>query len=217
MGISKENLPKVFEKFKQVGDTLTDKPKGTGLGLPICKQIVEHYGGKIWAESTEGEGSTFYFTAPVYKEQPNSAHIKDFIEQLKNSAPPALNFDSSSKHILIVDDDASIRRLLKQELEYSGYTTDEAPDGLEALDKIKHKKYDLIILDVMMPGLSGFDVARVLKNSPDTMNIPIIILSVVEDKETGFKIGVEKYLIKGVEYPQLLNEVEGLLNKGGSK
>ena len=211
MGISKDNLNKVFEKFKQVGDTLTDKPKGTGLGLPICKQIVEHYGGKIWAESKEGEGSTFYFTAPRYTEKVGAAHIKDFITQLKNSAPPVLNYGSVSKNILIVDDDEAIRGLLKQELEYSGYVTEEAADGLEALEKIKHRKYDLIILDVMMPGLSGFDVARVLKNSPDTIGIPIIILSVVEDKQAGFKIGVERYLIKGVEYPQLLGEVDGLL------
>ena len=84
-----------------------------------------------------------------------AAHVKDFIEQLKNSAPPALNYGGASKNILIVDDDASIRRLLKQELEYSGYITDEAAEGLDALNKIKHKKYDLIILDVMMPGLSG--------------------------------------------------------------
>ncbi len=217
MGISKDNLNKVFEKFKQVGDTLTDKPKGTGLGLPICKQIVEHYGGKIWAESKEGEGSTFYFTAPRYAEKVGAAHIKDFITQLKNSTPPVLNYDSVSKNILIVDDDEAIRGLLKQELEYSGYVTEEAADGLEALNKIKRKKYDLIILDVMMPGLSGFDVARVLKNNPDTIGIPIIILSVVEDKQAGFKIGVERYLIKGVEYPQLLNEVNGILNKSGSK
>ena len=211
MGISKDNLNKVFEKFKQVGDTLTDKPKGTGLGLPICKQIVEHYRGKIWAESKEGEGSTFYFTAPRYAEKVGAAHIKDFITQLKNSTPPVLNYDSVSKNILIVDDDEAIRGLLKQELEYSGYVTEEAADGLEALNKIKRKKYDLIILDVMMPGLSGFDVARVLKNNPDTIGIPIIILSVVEDKQAGFKIGVERYLIKGVEYPQLLDEVDGLL------
>ncbi|RZD14803.1 MAG: response regulator [Candidatus Acidulodesulfobacterium ferriphilum] len=211
IGISKENLNKVFEKFKQVGDTLTDKPEGTGLGLPICRQIVEHYGGKIWAESMEGKGSTFYFTAPRYLGKTGTARIKDFIEQLKNSAPPALIYSGVSKNILIVDDDGSIRRLLRQELEYAGYITDEAAEGLEALNKIKHKKYDLIILDVMMPGLNGFDVARILKNSPDTMDIPIIILSVVEDKETGFKIGVERYLIKGAEYPQLLNEVNGLL------
>ena len=201
MGISKENLTKIFEKFKQVGDTLTDKPKGTGLGLPICKQIVEHYGGKIWAESKKGEGSTFYFTAPRYAEKVGAAHIKDFITQLKNSAPPVLNYGSVSKNILIVDDDESIRRLLKQELEYAGYIAEEAPERLEALNKIKRKKYDLIILDVMMPGLSGFDVAKVLKTSPDTMDIPIIILSAAEDKQAGFKIGVERHLVKGVEYP----------------
>ena len=213
IGISKENLNKVFEKFKQVGDTLTDKPKGTGLGLPICKQIVGHYGGKIWTESKEGKGSTFYFTAPRYNEKAGLVHVKDFVEQLKNSEPPVLIYDGVSKNILIVDDDDAIRKLLKQELEYAGYTAEEAIDGIKALEKIKSKKYDLIILDVMMPGLSGFDVARVLKNNPDTMNIPVMILSVVEDKDTGFKIGVDKYLVKGSEYSHLLNEVDGLLNK----
>ncbi|MBF0505805.1 MAG: PAS domain S-box protein [Nitrospirae bacterium] len=68
IGISEEDQPKVFEKFKQVGDTLTDKPKGTGLGLPISKHIVEHHGGRIWVESESGKGSTFYFTVPVLRE-----------------------------------------------------------------------------------------------------------------------------------------------------
>ena len=212
IGISKDNLNKVCEKFKQVGDTLTDKPKGTGLGLSICKQIVEHYGGKIWAESKEGKGSTFYFTAPRYAEKVGAAHIKDFITQLKNSPSPKLNKGNSYKNILIVDDDGAIRGLLKQELEYAGYIAEEAAEGLEALNKIKRKKYDLIILDVMMPGLNGFDVAKVLKNNPDTIDIPIIILSVVEDKQAGFKIGVDRYLVKGVEYRKLLDEVDGLLN-----
>ena len=65
IGIAPADQPKVFEKFKQVGDTLTDKPKGTGLGLPICKEIVEYHGGQIWVESTPGQGSTFSFTLPI--------------------------------------------------------------------------------------------------------------------------------------------------------
>ncbi|MHB1546291.1 MAG: ATP-binding protein [bacterium] len=212
IGISKDNLGKVFEKFKQVGDTLTDKPKGTGLGLPICRQIVEHYGGKIWAESKEGEGSTFYFTAPRYKEKAQTIRTKDFMARLKNTLGSELNKENSYKNILIVDDDEAIRGLLKQELEYAGYVTEEAADGLEALEKIKNRKYALVVLDVMMPGLSGFDVAKVLKNSPETMDIPIIILSVVEDKETGFKIGIDRYLVKGAEYGKLIGEVDGLLH-----
>ncbi len=69
IGISPEDLPKVFDKFKQVGDTLTDKPKGTGLGLSICKEIVEYHGGHIWAESSPGQGSSFYYTLPIYQPQ----------------------------------------------------------------------------------------------------------------------------------------------------
>ena len=65
IGIAPDDQPKVFEKFKQVGDTLTDKPKGTGLGLPICKEIVEYHGGRIWVESEPGRGSTFSFTLPI--------------------------------------------------------------------------------------------------------------------------------------------------------
>ncbi|MHB1601887.1 MAG: ATP-binding protein [bacterium] len=217
IGISKDNLGKVFEKFKQVGDTLTDKPKGTGLGLPICRQIVEHYGGKIWAESKEGEGSTFYFTAPRYKEKAQTIRTKDFMARLKNTLGSELNKENSYKNILIVDDDEAIRGLLKQELEYAGYVTEEAADGLEALEKIKNRKYALVVLDVMMPGLSGFDVAKVLKNSPETMDIPIIILSVVEDKETGFKIGIDRYLVKGAEYGKLIGEVDGLLHGSNVK
>ena len=65
MGIAPADQPKVFERFKQVGDTLTDKPKGTGLGLPICREIVEHHGGRVWVESELGKGSTFSFSLPV--------------------------------------------------------------------------------------------------------------------------------------------------------
>jgi PAS domain S-box-containing protein len=225
IGISKENSLKVFEKFKQVGDTLTDKPKGTGLGLPICKQIIEHYGGKIWVESEEGKGSVFCFTVPYDKNahtdnktnRVSKIDLESFIGKLNDSAWLASEDGQAEKNILIVDDDPGIRELLKQELEYAGYVTDQAVDGIEALSKVKQKKYNLIILDVMMPGLSGFDLSAVLKSDPDTMNIPIMILSMIEDRKRGSEVGVDKYLMKGIDSQNLLNEVELLISQGGSR
>jgi len=225
IGISKENADKVFEKFKQVGDTLTDKPQGTGLGLPICKQIIEHYGGKIWVDSFEGKGSTFCFTFPYSNKEyydnkisgVNKIDIQSFIGKLNNSAWQLTESSQPEKNILIVDDDPGIRELLKQELENAGYITDQAVDGIEALNKIKRKKYNLVILDVMMPGLNGFDLSAVLKSNPDTMNIPIMILSMMEDRKRGFEVGADKYLTKGIDSQNLLKEVGQLISIGSSK
>jgi PAS domain S-box-containing protein len=225
IGISKENLDKVFDKFKQVCDTLTDKPQGTGLGLPICKQIIEHYGGKIWVESEPGKGSTFYFTIP--EEQGarsdadnsgiNKIDIESFIEKFNRLPQTEQEKNVRSKNILIVDDDQAIREFLKQELENAGYYTDQAAEGMEALNKIKQKKYSLVILDVMMPGLSGFDLSAVLKSDPYTMDIPIMIMSIMEDKKRGYQAGADKYLIKGIDTEKLLSEVNALIAMGAIK
>lgn len=225
IGISKENADKVFEKFKQVGDTLTDKPQGTGLGLPICKQIIGHYGGKIWVDSEEGKGSTFCFTVPYSSKEYSDNKIdgvskidlKSFIGKLNENVWSASEAVQTEKNILIVDDDPGIRELLKQELENAGYITDQAVDGIEALSKVKQKKYNLIILDVMMPGLSGFDLSAVLKSNPDTMSIPIMILSMMEDRKRGTEVGVDKYLTKGIDSQNLLKEVGQLISMGSSK
>ena len=93
----------------------------------------------------------------------------------------------------------------------------EAANGKAALDLVRVKKPDLIILDVMMPEMNGFDVAAVLKNDPETMDIPIIILSIVQDKERGFRIGVDRYLTKPIQTDQLFNEIGSLLEQGVSK
>ncbi|MCG8603988.1 GAF domain-containing protein, partial [bacterium] len=206
-GISKEDQPKVFEKFKQVGDTLTDKPKGTGLGLPICKEIVEHHGGRIWVQSKLGKGSTFSFAIPVeIKEQveaQSTTHPIDFdslVKQLKDRvASAALENRDHEQTILVVDDEAHIRNLLKQELGETGYRVKEAKNGKQAVELIRKDPPDLVILDIMMPEMNGFDVAAVLKNDPKTMHIPIIILSIVQDKERGYRLGVDRYLTKPID------------------
>jgi PAS domain S-box-containing protein len=220
IGIAPEDQPKVFEKFRQVGDTLTDKPKGTGLGLPICKQIVEHHGGRIWVESEPGKGSTFSFLIPNYVTDHKASaklNLDALVKQLKEhviTTNPVLN--EKRKTILVVDDDANIRELLRQQLENEGYNVREAKDGMDAIHQIKTVHPDLILLDVMMPQINGFDVAAVLKNDPETADIPIIILSIIENKERGYHIGIDRYLTKPINTEQLLGEIGSLLSQGTS-
>ncbi len=221
IGIAADDFGAVFEQFKQVGgDTLTDKPKGTGLGLPICKEIVEHHGGRIWLESEVGKGSTFSFALPVTKEAAlaEPVNLDKLVKQLKEQmAQSAFNLPGKNATILIVDDEDSIRSLLKQELGEAGYIIEEAANGKQALEAVRKNKPDLIILDVMMPEMNGFDVAAVLKNDPHTMDIPIIVLSIVQDKLRGFRIGVDRYLTKPIDTVQLFSEVGTLLEQGKSK
>ena len=220
IGIAAEDRHKIFERFRQAGDTLTDKPKGTGLGLPICREIIEHHGGIIWMKSEFGVGSSFFFSIPAMGEgvsnQPIQLDriIKSLKKQIKHTA---LNDIEKVPMILVVDDDTPIRSLLRQELTEAGYQVEEAANGKAALDMVRQIKPDLIILDVMMPEINGFDVAAVLKNDPATMSIPIIILSIVQDKERGFRIGVDRYLTKPINTEQLFHEVEELLEQGISR
>ncbi len=110
-----------------------------------------------------------------------------------------------------------IRSLLQQELTEAGYRVRLAEDGRKALSLIREETPGLVILDVMMPEMNGFDVAAVLKNDPATMDIPIIILSILEDKERGFRLGVDRYLTKPIDTASLFHEVDALLDQGKSK
>lgn len=234
IGIAQADQPKVFEKFKQVGDTLIDKPTGTGLGLPISKEIVEHHGGTMWVESELGKGSTFFFSLPLSSvplptqstspsedgstaealpvvDPDGVAHFETLLQRLRQHMDSPGKKSDRPKTVLVVDDDANIRRLLRCNLEPEGYQIEEAMNGVEAISQIKKVQPDLIILDVIMPDLSGFDVAAVLKNDPQTHHIPIMILSSFEDRERGLQLGIDCYLTKPIDTDALMREVEKLV------
>ncbi len=210
-GISEADQPKVFEKFKQVGDTLTDKPTGTGLGLPICKQIVEHHGGRIWVESRLEQGSTFSFSLPILLEttllQRRSGKVL-FLEHARQKA--VLEESEGPKSILVVDDEAAIRKLLRQELEPEGYRVLEAKNGAEAIEMAWKEPPFAIVLDVLMPEMNGFEVASVLKSDPLTMDVPIVILSLLEGREMGYHFGIDCYLPKPIDTRKLLRKITDL-------
>ncbi len=220
IGIAPKDHDAVFEQFKQVGDTLTDKPKGTGLGLPICKEIVEYHGGRIWLDSQLGKGSSFSFSLPTIAagSAAKPLHLEDLVRQLKvQVANSQSSLGTQPRRVLVVDDDDSIRSLLNQELTDAGYFVEEARNGKDAIGMIRENRPDLVILDIMMPEMNGFDVAAVLKNDPLTMDIPIIVLSIVQDKVRGFRIGVDRYLTKPIDTTLLFSEIGTLLDQGKSK
>ena len=146
VGIAPADQPKVFERFKQVGDTLTDKPKGTGLGLPICREIVEHHGGRVWVESEPGKGSTFSFSLPLADgAQPSlpldlAASVRQLRDQVMVTTPRTAE---RQPRILVVDDEANIRELLTQEFTEAGYAVDAAANGREAIAEVAARAPDL--------------------------------------------------------------------------
>ncbi len=217
MGIAAESLPKLFQRFQQIGDTLRDKPKGTGLGLAICREIITHYGGVIWAESELGVGSTFHFTLPLVRTPLEQQPMPVNPVAAGSGGLPALPMMIGAQRLLVVDDEDHIRSLLAQELAQAGYQILEARNGAEALALARREHPALVVLDVMMPDISGFDVTRILKADPATAEIPILILSIIEDRQRGLSLGANAYLTKPVETEQLLETIAGLLKDGESR
>ena len=210
IGMDERDLEKIFLKFKQVGDIPSDVHRGTGLGLPICKEIVGHYDGSIWCESTLGEGSVFTFTLPVY--------LGDALgEPLAGDDGSAATASTRQKTILVVDDEVNVRRLLNHEFTNRGYLVLEAANGGEAIDLAREHLPDLITMDVLMPVLDGYDAIKLIKGDPATKDIPILILSIVENQNLGIEFGANQFISKPFSAEEMLESVSRLLNGPAKK
>ncbi|MCP4603757.1 MAG: response regulator [Proteobacteria bacterium] len=225
IGIPKEKIDRVFESFEQAEGSTARVYGGTGLGLAVTKQLVELHDGEIWAESTEGQGSTFFFTLPISgekasmlkaEEQPVSkVHVlepiitnpMDLISKIEDVAPAEGNFN-----ILIVDDDPVNLQVLENHLSLQNYNITQALNGQEALNLIEgEQRFDLILLDIMMPKMSGYEVTEMLRESHAAHELPIIFLSAknqVVDLITGFTAGGNDYLTKPISKAELLSRVK---------
>jgi hypothetical protein len=202
-GIAPAEQETVFDRFAQVGDTLTDKPQGTGLGLPICAQIVAAHGSRITLSSAVGVGSRFGFVLG-----------EALVAEVPRFTEPVVDDELSSfrpgDDVLVVDDDPHLRELLRQQLTDRGFSVRLAPNGYEAVAMVRERPPAVLVLDVMMPVISGFDVAAILKNDPRTSALPILILSIVRDEEQGYRVGVDRYLTKPTDADALADAVRGL-------
>jgi signal transduction histidine kinase/DNA-binding response OmpR family regulator len=223
-GIDKDDIKEVFDKFKQLSDdTLTNKPRGTGLGLPICKEIIERFGGTVWAESEAGKGSCFCFTLNYYSAEKGKRTKPVFRIRKKIVEEVIQKIDvkdmERKPNVLIVDDDLNIRKLLRKELEEAGYNIMEADNGTQALTTVKNKDnhIDLILLDIMMPNVDGFDVLSAVKTNEKLAHIPIIVISAYEVEKKVYRLGADCFLHKPIDRIQLINKMSFLLKNGGSK
>ncbi len=196
IGIPKDSLEDIFNEFKQVQSNRLNNYQGTGLGLSITKKIIEAHKGKIWAESEEGKGSTFFFIIPRKREI-----LENFIDHKK----------IGKAKIFVVDDDNVMTDILDKFLTYNDYTVIATNNSTEAFQIILNEKPDLIILDLMMPNLDGYQLSRILKNNKETKNIPIIIMSFFANAEMIKELGVEAYLPKPFTKDALFDKIGTLL------
>jgi PAS domain S-box-containing protein len=205
IGIAPEDQERIFEEFRQVSDTTRGVKEGTGLGLAITKRLVEQQGGRIWVESEAGKGSRFSFTLPT------SPPLEPSREK---PAVPAARPGRERPLVLVVDDEASARDLLVEYLSPEGYEVVTAKSGGEGFRRAGELKPDVITLNMLTPGKGGWDTMAALKASPATASIPIIIVSIVDERVMGFAMGAVDYLIKPVSKQSVLQAVERWLPRG---
>ncbi len=202
IGIRPEDQAIIFEEFRQAGGSTDAVSEGTGLGLAITKRLVEQQGGRISLESTPGKGSRFTFTLPAVT---GASEVQAALEPANSGMVPAATVRSKPL-VLVVDDEPPARELLASYLE-SDYQIAMAGSGSEAMTKAQQLRPDAITLDVLMPGGSGFETLVALRKAPETANIPIIIVSIVDQKRVGFALGAADYLIKPIRKPVLLEAI----------
>jgi PAS domain S-box-containing protein len=202
IGIRSEDQAVVFEEFRQVEGNTDTANEGTGLGLAITKRLVEQQGGKISLESQPGKGSRFTFTLPIG----SRASSKSL--PVNGPAPPSVAAAGGGRKplILVVDDEVPARELIASYLE-SEYRIVMAESGAEVVQKARQLRPDAITLDVLMPGGNGFETLVALQKAPETANIPIIIVSIVDQKQVGFALGAADYLVKPIRKPVLLETI----------
>lgn len=201
LGISEYQKQFIFKDFEQGSTEIAKKFSGTGLGLSISKKLVELLGSELKLESEVGKGSCFSFSLPVTTEESTEPVIftDSSITDIMTAKLPAGDFNGDSFHILAVDDELVNQQVIQQFLTLHNYRITLASNGKEALKKLEDQKPDLVLMDIMMPDMSGFDVCKIIRKTYSAIELPVIFLSAKNqsnDLVTGLKLGGNDYISK---------------------
>jgi len=198
IGIPQDRMDKIFQSFSQADMSTTRKYGGTGLGLAISKRLLEVMGGKIWIESVEGIGSTFHFTLPVdvylgQLHKPNEA-----LSQRKGKI-------NGNIRILLAEDNIVNQRVMLHMLKHLGYRADIAADGVEVLKAMELQSYDLVLMDIQMPEMDGFETAKEIRRCwpKGPMIIALTAYALKGDREKCLDAGMDGYIAKPVKVDDL--------------
>ena len=200
IGMTEEQMGRLFQEFTQASSTTASKYGGTGLGLAISRHFCRMMGGDITVESKPGEGSTFTIRLPriVQIEQEHAEPVHPIAEEAEEPL------------ILVVDDDATVRELVVRHLERAGFAVVAARGGQEGLRLVRELRPAAVTLDIMMPDLDGWTVLAAIKGDPALASIPVVLMSIVEEKNRGYALGAADYLVKPVDRTKLVETLTSI-------
>ena len=201
IGIAEKDLQRVFKEFQQVDSGVNRKQQGTGLGLALTRSFAILHGGNVRAESEPGKGSRFTIDLPVEARSP------DHVRRPANGGFGKAIGDVSRPLVVLVEDDPVAAELLARQIEAAGFRTEIARTGIDAVAMAKQLKPAAITLDIMLPDVDGWEVLTRLKRDAATSDIPVIVVSVVDNPALGTALGALDYFVKPVDAKELVNRL----------
>ena len=212
IGMSPEQTERLFQDFMQADASTTRRYGGTGLGLAISRRYCRMLGGDIAVASTPGMGSTFTVRLPATISEAQQ------LPPLAHPAPQTVqDVPAQGTSVLIVDDDATVRELMQRHLERSGFRVVTAADGIEALRRARELRPAAITLDIMMPGVDGWTILAALKGDPHLADIPVVLVSILDEPSRGYSLGAADYLVKPIERSRLLSALQRICRTGSRR
>jgi PAS domain S-box-containing protein len=209
IGMNEAQVAKLFQAFSQADASTTRKYGGTGLGLAISRKFCQMMGGDITVQSETGKGSTFVVQVPVEVVDPKKVTLA------VEDAPDVTIVEGSS--VLVIDDDPSVRDVVKRSLSKEGVAVMTAASGEEGLELARKHRPDVITLDVQMPGMDGWEVLKTLKSDPELRQIAVIMMTNIDEKTTGYSLGAAEYMTKPVDRDHLVEVLKKFRNNASTR